>query len=112
MQRYFEQVMETAGLYNTVGFNDDTRAFPSIPARHDVLAPCRATIGVAGLGRAAQCGSGDAGEDDAGAGNIGWRDAHTDWLKHEAGRLLWHLRKWEPNMKVDRCLGWRFIRTR
>jgi glucuronate isomerase len=28
--------METAGLYNTVGFNDDTRAFPSIPARHDV----------------------------------------------------------------------------
>ena len=34
--RYFETVMETAGLYNTVGFNDDTRAFPSIPARHDV----------------------------------------------------------------------------
>jgi len=29
-------VMETAGIYNTVGFNDDTRAFPSIPARHDV----------------------------------------------------------------------------
>lgn len=36
MQRYFERTMETAGLYNTVGFNDDTRAFPSIPARHDV----------------------------------------------------------------------------
>jgi len=36
MTRYFDQVMETAGLYNTVGFNDDTRAFPSIPARHDV----------------------------------------------------------------------------
>jgi glucuronate isomerase len=36
MRRYFEQVIETAGLYNTVGFNDDTRAFPSIPARHDV----------------------------------------------------------------------------
>lgn len=36
MKRYFEQVMETAGLYNTVGFNDDTRAFCSIPARHDV----------------------------------------------------------------------------
>ena len=36
MQRYFEQVMETAGLYNTAGFNDDTRAFPSIPARHDL----------------------------------------------------------------------------
>ena len=27
---------ETAGFYNTVGFNDDTRAFLSIPARHDV----------------------------------------------------------------------------
>lgn len=36
MQRFFDQVMETAGLYNTVGFNDDTRAFCSIPARHDV----------------------------------------------------------------------------
>ncbi len=36
MRRYFERVMETAGLYNTAGFNDDTRAFPSIPARHDV----------------------------------------------------------------------------
>lgn len=36
MRRYFDQVMETAGIYNTAGFNDDTRAFPSIPARHDV----------------------------------------------------------------------------
>jgi glucuronate isomerase len=36
MQRYFDQVMETAGLYNTAGFNDDTRSFPSIPARHDL----------------------------------------------------------------------------
>jgi glucuronate isomerase len=36
MARYRDQVMETAGLYNTVGFNDDTRAFPSIPARHDL----------------------------------------------------------------------------
>jgi glucuronate isomerase len=36
MARYFDQVMETAGLYNTAGFNDDTRAFPSIPARHDL----------------------------------------------------------------------------
>jgi glucuronate isomerase len=35
--RYFrERVTETAGFYNTVGFNDDTRAFLSIPARHDV----------------------------------------------------------------------------
>lgn len=36
MRRYFDQVMETAGRYNTAGFNDDTRAYPSIPARHDV----------------------------------------------------------------------------
>ena len=36
MQRFFEGVMETAGLYNTAGFNDDTRAFASIPARHDL----------------------------------------------------------------------------
>ncbi len=36
MRRYRDQVMETAGLYNTAGFNDDTRAFPSIPARHDL----------------------------------------------------------------------------
>ncbi len=36
MRRYFDQVMETAGLYNTVGFNDDTRALLSIPARHDM----------------------------------------------------------------------------
>jgi glucuronate isomerase len=36
MRRYFDQVMETAGMYNTCGFNDDTRAFLSIPARHDV----------------------------------------------------------------------------
>jgi glucuronate isomerase len=36
MMRFREQTTETAGFYNTVGFNDDTRAFLSIPARHDV----------------------------------------------------------------------------
>lgn len=36
INRYFDLVMETAGIYNSAGFNDDTRAFPSIPARHDV----------------------------------------------------------------------------
>ncbi len=36
MLRYRKMVTETAGFYNTVGFNDDTRAFPSIPARHDL----------------------------------------------------------------------------
>ncbi len=36
MTRYRLQLTETAGIYNTAGFNDDTRAFPSIPARHDL----------------------------------------------------------------------------
>ncbi len=36
MRRLRRQMTETAGFYNTVGFNDDTRAFCSIPARHDV----------------------------------------------------------------------------
>jgi glucuronate isomerase len=36
MRRFREMTTETAGFYNTVGFNDDTRAFMSIPARHDV----------------------------------------------------------------------------
>ncbi|MEX2401066.1 MAG: glucuronate isomerase [Rhodothermales bacterium] len=36
MRRYRELVTETAGIYNTAGFNDDTRAFLSIPSRHDL----------------------------------------------------------------------------
>lgn len=36
MMRFKQMVFETASIYNTVGFNDDTRAFPSIPARHDL----------------------------------------------------------------------------
>ena len=36
MERYLDAVVETAGIYNLAGFNDDTRAFASIPARHDV----------------------------------------------------------------------------
>lgn len=36
MRYYFERVVETAGIYNTAGFNDDTRAYPSIPIRHDL----------------------------------------------------------------------------
>jgi glucuronate isomerase len=36
MIRYRRWTTETAGFYNTVGFNDDTRAFFSVPARHDV----------------------------------------------------------------------------
>lgn len=36
MTRFRSRVTETAGIYNTAGFNDDTRAFCSIPARHDL----------------------------------------------------------------------------
>ena len=36
MSRFRERTTETAGFYNTVGFNDDTRAFLSIPGRHDM----------------------------------------------------------------------------
>lgn len=36
MTRYRQHITETAGIYNTVGFTDDTRAFLSIPARHDL----------------------------------------------------------------------------
>jgi glucuronate isomerase len=36
MLRFRQHVTETAGFYNTAGFNDDTRAFLSIPGRHDV----------------------------------------------------------------------------
>jgi glucuronate isomerase len=36
MMRFRAAVTETAGFYNTVGFNDDTRAYLSIPARHDM----------------------------------------------------------------------------
>ncbi len=36
MRRYFDLIGETAGLANMAGFNDDTRAFPSVPVRHEV----------------------------------------------------------------------------
>lgn len=36
MMRFRQQTTETAGIWNTAGFNDDTRAFCSIPARHDL----------------------------------------------------------------------------
>lgn len=40
MRRFREMATETAGFFNTVGFNDDTRALCSIPARHDVSRRC------------------------------------------------------------------------
>ena len=36
MERFLDAVVETAGIYNLAGFNDDTRAFASVPTRHDV----------------------------------------------------------------------------
>ncbi|MBC8400366.1 MAG: glucuronate isomerase [Candidatus Marinimicrobia bacterium] len=36
MMRFRRMTTETASIYNTVGFNDDTRALLSIPARHDL----------------------------------------------------------------------------
>ncbi|HEX7088193.1 MAG TPA: glucuronate isomerase [Vicinamibacterales bacterium] len=44
MLRFRYSVTETAGIYNTAGFNDDTRAFPSIPARHDLARRIDATF--------------------------------------------------------------------
>lgn len=40
MRRFRELTTETAGFYNTVGFNDDTRAYLSIGARHDMARRC------------------------------------------------------------------------
>lgn len=56
MLRFRHQVTETAGFYNTVGFNDDTRAFLSIPARHDVARriDCRFLAGLVAEHRLAE----------------------------------------------------------
>jgi glucuronate isomerase len=53
MRRFRENTTETAGFYNTVGFNDDTRAFCSIPARHDVArrVDCAHLAGLVATGR-------------------------------------------------------------
>jgi glucuronate isomerase len=53
MMRFRQMTTETAGFYNTVGFNDDTRAFCSIPARHDVArrVDCAFLASLIGQGR-------------------------------------------------------------
>ena len=53
MMRFRQMATETAGFYNTVGFNDDTRAFCSIPARHDVArrVDCAFLAGLVATGR-------------------------------------------------------------
>ncbi len=57
--RYFDKVVETAGYQNLAGFNDDTRAFMSIPARHDVWRRCVA-VHLAGQIARGYFGMGDA----------------------------------------------------
>ncbi|PTX57383.1 glucuronate isomerase [Litoreibacter ponti] len=56
MRRFREMTTETAGFYNTVGFNDDTRALCSIPARHDVArrVDCAYLAGLVATGRLAE----------------------------------------------------------
>lgn len=53
IKRFREMTTETAGFYNTAGFNDDTRAFCSIPARHDVArrSDCAYLATLVGTGR-------------------------------------------------------------
>ena len=53
IKRFRELTTETCGFYNTVGFNDDTRAFCSIPARHDVArrSDCAYLATLVGTGR-------------------------------------------------------------
>jgi len=53
IRRYRELTTETCGFYNTAGFNDDTRAFCSIPARHDVArrTDCAYLATLVGTGR-------------------------------------------------------------
>ncbi len=53
IRRYRELTTETCGFYNTAGFNDDTRAFCSIPARHDVArrSDCAYLATLVGTGR-------------------------------------------------------------
>lgn len=65
MKRYKDQVIETAGFANTAGFNDDTRAFPSIPARHDVArrVDCAHLAGWVADGRLDEDEAGDLAED-------------------------------------------------
>lgn len=57
--RYLDSIIETAGFYNVAGFNDDTRALFSIPARHDVWRRSVSTF-LSGLITAGLLGKGEA----------------------------------------------------
>ena len=59
--RYLDGMVETAGFHNLAGFNDDTRALLSIPARHDVWRRCVCSF-IAEMVSARILGSNDARE--------------------------------------------------
>jgi len=72
MTRYFDMVIETAGIYNTAGFNDDTRAFLSIPARHDLWRRASANWLADSLSR------GLIGDEDVVPVQIGWQTRYPE----------------------------------
>jgi glucuronate isomerase len=61
MRRYYQQIVETAGFANTVGFNDDARSLLTIPARHDTARRVNAGF-LAGLVAEHRLSTTDAGE--------------------------------------------------
>lgn len=65
IKRFREATTETCGFYNTAGFNDDTRAFCSIPARHDVArrSDCAYLAGLAATGRLTEAEAFDVAQD-------------------------------------------------
>lgn len=65
IKRFREATTETCGFYNTTGFNDDTRAFCSIPARHDVArrSDCAYLAGLVATGRLALADAHDVAHD-------------------------------------------------
>lgn len=65
IRKFRESTTETCGFYNTVGFNDDTRAFCSIPARHDVArrSDCSYLAGLVATGRLTMADAGEVAQD-------------------------------------------------
>lgn len=75
--RYFDRVVETAGYFNLAGFNDDTRALLSIPARHDMWRRAVARHLAAQVAK----------------GRFGLTDAHdlAHWLSYDAAKSAYRL---------------------
>lgn len=75
--RYLDGMVETAGFFNLAGFNDDTRALLSIPARHDVWRRCVSAF------LADMIGSGLLGQTDA--------EQIAHWLCYGAAKQAYRL---------------------